>query len=172
MPALEEWSRTHHGEVDAPPVVLDGVPNAYVDELVMLGATIDSRLSFDETHRRRDLVGKGEKKEGRLAKALEPIQRSCARLFTGGYGVSALVALKVEAALPPVELLLDAALHRIGLRTLAAAPTHPLRARARLARVTLPKRHRSPLHRALHMFPATLPPTLAVETLLPEPVAP
>ncbi|GAA5920756.1 hypothetical protein JCM8208_001674, partial [Rhodotorula glutinis] len=82
--------------------------------------------------------------------------------------------LEVEAALPPVQLLLDAAVHRVGLRALSAAPSHPLHARVARARTHLPQRlhQRSPLHRALHGFPDTLPRTLVVETLVLEPVAP
>ena len=111
---------------------------------------------------------------GGSALILNAVQRTCARLVTGGYGPSGLDALQVEASLMPVELLLDGALFSIGLRALSAAPTHPLYARVGLARAHLPKRqeHRSPLHRALHQFPNTLPTTLRVEALLPEPVAP
>ncbi|GAA5858754.1 hypothetical protein JCM9279_001441 [Rhodotorula babjevae] len=112
--------------------------------------------------------------KGRSVKLFESVQQTCARLVTGGYSLSALEALEVEAALPPVQLLLDAAVHRVGLRALSAAPTHPLHARVARARSHLPHRpHQcSPLHRALHGFPDTLPRTLVVETLLPEPVAP
>ncbi|GAA5854175.1 hypothetical protein JCM9279_006164 [Rhodotorula babjevae] len=112
--------------------------------------------------------------KGRSVKLSESVQQTCARLVTGGYSLSALEALEVEAALPPVQLLLDAAVHRVGLRGLSAAPTHPLHARVARARSHLPHRphQRSPLHRALHGFPNTLPRTLVVETLLPEPVAP
>ena len=102
-------------------------------------------------------------------KAFESVQRTCSRLVTGGYSLSALAALEVEAALPPVDLLLDAAVHRVGLRALSAAHARVARARAHLPH----QRHlRSPLHRALHGFPDTLPRTLVLETLLPEPVAP
>ncbi|GAA6019785.1 hypothetical protein JCM10207_003693, partial [Rhodosporidiobolus poonsookiae] len=196
-----------------PPVVLGGVPLAYSPSLVMLGTTLDSRLTFREHVARcvakastaaagvRLLAGAkaglapkfvrrlveavvtprllwmGEVwfdvRRKTVSKGLEGVQRSCCLAVTGAYRTTSLAALQVEANLPPLDLVLRRRCFALALRALFATPTHPLHARAHLARVVRGKRtYPSPLHLALHAFPALLPPSRAVEPLVPHPLAP
>ncbi|GAA6025381.1 hypothetical protein JCM10207_001368, partial [Rhodosporidiobolus poonsookiae] len=233
VPALEGWSETHQSAFEPaktfvtlfsprsrrlppephPPVVLGGVPLAYSPSLVMLGTTLDSRLTFREHVARcvakastaaagvRLLAGAkaglapkfvrrlveavvtprllwmGEVwynlRRKTVSKGLEGVQRSCCLAVTGAYRTTSLAALQVEANLPPLDLVLRRRCFALALRALSATPTHPLHARARLARIVRGKRtHPSPLHLAIHAFPTLLPPSLAVEPLVPHPVAP
>ncbi|GAA6016977.1 hypothetical protein JCM10207_007870, partial [Rhodosporidiobolus poonsookiae] len=233
VPALEGWSEAYQSAFEPaktfvtlfsprsrrlppdplPPVVLGGVPLAYSPSLVMLGTTLNSRLTFREHVARcvakastaaagvRLLAGAkaglapkyvrrlveavvtprllwmGEVwfdlRKKTVSKALEGVQRSCCIAVTGAYRTTSLAALQVEANLPPLDLVLRRRCFALALRALSATPTHPLHARARLARVVRGKRtHPSPLHLALHAFPALLPPTRVVEPLVPHPLAP
>ncbi|GAA6025607.1 hypothetical protein JCM10207_001484 [Rhodosporidiobolus poonsookiae] len=233
VPALEGWSEAYQSAFEPaktfvtlfsprsrrlppdplPPAVLGGVPLAYSPSLVMLGTTLDSRLTFREHIARcvekastaaagvRLLAGAkaglapkyvrrlveavvmprllwmGEiwfdLRRKTVSKGLEGVQRSCCLAVTGAYRTTSLAALQVKANLPPLDLVLRRRCFALALRALSATPTHPLHARARLARVVRGKRtYPSPLHLALHAFPALLPPSLAVEPLVPHPVAP
>ncbi|GAA5838232.1 hypothetical protein JCM11251_003434 [Rhodosporidiobolus azoricus] len=107
-----------------------------------------------------------------ISKASAAVWKDAARLVCGGYRSSAAAALKVEANLPPLDLVLRSLRFRLALRALAAPPQHLLHLPCQLARLSRPRRHASPIHTALHAFPSIFPPTIHVETLLPWPIPP
>ncbi|GAA5846883.1 hypothetical protein JCM11251_000811 [Rhodosporidiobolus azoricus] len=110
--------------------------------------------------------------EKAVSKVSATVWKDAARLVCGGYRSTLAAALKVEANLPPLDLVLQSLRFRLALRALSAAPQHFLHLPCRLPCPTRLLRHASPLHVALHSFSTLLPPTLQVETLLPWPVAP
>ncbi|GAA6045615.1 hypothetical protein NBRC10513_005033 [Rhodotorula toruloides] len=99
------------------------------------------------------------------------VQKTAAMAITGSFRSAAGGALEIEAGLLPIHLQLQHQLFRLALRAPAALPTHPLHHRATAARrrPTLAT-HRSPLDLALTN--PLLPPSLAVETIHPDPIPP
>ncbi|GAA5892886.1 hypothetical protein JCM6882_006886, partial [Rhodosporidiobolus microsporus] len=109
---------------------------------------------------------------GEVSKVVEAVQREAARVVTGGFRTTSLVALEVEANLLPLPLHLDHHLFRLALRLHSSTPSHPLHKRFILARLAPAHPHQSAINRAMHSFPALLPPSTVVEPIYPDPVAP
>ncbi|GAA6058305.1 hypothetical protein NBRC10513_006940 [Rhodotorula toruloides] len=107
-----------------------------------------------------------------VSKVLEQVQKAAARTVTGGYRTTSLAALEVEANLLPLDLHLTHRVLCLALRLASSPSDSSLHARFRLARPALPAKHPSPIHLALHSFPALLQPRTRVEPVLYSPLAP
>ncbi|CDR48850.1 RHTO0S21e00144g1_1 [Rhodotorula toruloides] len=106
------------------------------------------------------------------SKVLEQVQEAAARFVTGGYRTTSLAALEVEANLLPLDLRLTHQVLRLALRLASSPSDSALHARFRLARPAMPAKHPSPIHLALHSFPALLQPRTRVEPIAYSPLAP
>ncbi|GAA6025710.1 hypothetical protein JCM10207_008978, partial [Rhodosporidiobolus poonsookiae] len=208
MPALEQWSETHQSAFEPlktkltlfiprqrrrpaalPSVTLAGIELEWSPTLTMLGAVLDSELSFKAHIARcaakastavtavRLLASAGKGLSPReiwfdpatrtVSKVLEAVQRRALLAITSAYRTTSLAALQVEANSPPLDLVARRRTFRLALRALSATPTHPLYAPRRLAQTRRPKTHPSPLHRALAAFPSLLTRSLLVEPIVP-----
>ncbi|GAA5991868.1 hypothetical protein JCM11641_003654 [Rhodosporidiobolus odoratus] len=115
---------------------------------------------------------RGEK-SGKKLQLLEGVQKEMARVISGGFRSTSREALDVEAGLPPIHHQLALAQLRLALRAKAASPAHPLHRPAHLAIAALSREmpnYPSPFHFALSS--PLLPAQVALETILPDPIAP
>ncbi|GAA6043227.1 hypothetical protein NBRC10512_007452 [Rhodotorula toruloides] len=180
---------------DDPKVVLCGEELKYSSALGMLGVTIDERLTFKE--HMASCASKASKalfvrrlveavvlprltwcaaawyKPGAtVSKVLQQAQKAAARVVTGGYRTTSLAALEVEANLLPLDLRLTHQVFCLALRLASSPSDSALHGRFCLARPALPAKHPSPIHLALHSFPALLQPRTRVESISYSPLAP
>ncbi|GAA6025605.1 hypothetical protein JCM10207_001483, partial [Rhodosporidiobolus poonsookiae] len=112
-----------------------------------------------------------EGSSGSKVKVLRVVQRESARLVSGCYRTTSLDAMEIESGLPPLEARLALAQARLALRTLSAAPPHPLATPTRLAQATPYPVHPSALHAALDS-PLLPPFPRPLETIEPDPTPP
>ncbi|KAM5541945.1 hypothetical protein V8D89_004255 [Ganoderma adspersum] len=93
------------------------------------------------------------------------VQRLAALMITGAFRSTSTAFIDYEAALPPVELCLNEAVHNAASCLATLPPSHPLFSAVRRCSSRCPRFHHSPLHELFWAFPnlrhvETINPTL------------